>query len=274
MNKDIGFVTFAQNTKEVNYLELAYLQAMNCKKTNPTFGYTVIVDNPTKDFIEEKHLKVFDQIIHQPLDLDWPMANEWKVYYFTPYYETIKIESDLLFSKSIDHWLKLLRSKDIVLATGCKDYFGNDSKQRFYRKFIDDNLLPDIYNGLIYFRKTPQAQQFFDLAKTVCQNWDYLKSNVLINCREDSPSTDHYYAVTADLYGRENCTIPTADFFKFVHMKTRIQNWNVDENWSDSIFTEIDEDILRINNLNQYNPVHYYDKTIAKNLIDYYEQRI
>ena len=38
-----GFLTFAQNT-DVDYLRLAYLQALSVKLTMPTAKYAVIVD--------------------------------------------------------------------------------------------------------------------------------------------------------------------------------------------------------------------------------------
>ena len=34
------------------------------------------------------------------------------------------------------------------------------SKVRVYRKFIDDNQLPDCYNALTYFRKSSKQYKF------------------------------------------------------------------------------------------------------------------
>ena len=125
----------------------------------------------------------------------------------------------------------------------------------------------------MYYRYSKTANDFFNLAKLIQENWTELKNSVLINCREDSPSTDVLYAVTADLFGRENCTMPTMDFIKFVHMKPAINNWL--DGWTNAVISEVDDATLRINNLNQYAPVHYQTKEFATDeLIEHYERII
>ena len=57
-----GFLTIAQNT-DVDYLELAYVQAMSIKLTMPGSKYAVLVDNPTLEQVQDKHRAVFDYII-------------------------------------------------------------------------------------------------------------------------------------------------------------------------------------------------------------------
>ena len=232
-------------------------------------------DFPTYELVTEQHKKVFDHIVKQPLDTVNPMTNEWQVYWHSPFRETIKVESDLLFTGSIAHWLPAFRLRDIVLSTGCKTYKNEQSSNRTYRKFFDDNLLPDVYNGLMYFKKSAGAQEFFSLAKQVHFNWSNIKEQAVKNCREDTPSTDVLYGITAQLFGREHCTLPTLDFINFVHMKSQIQGWVSDRPWYEVVMSERDNDLIRINNLNQYGPVHYYDKEYATDsLIEYYEQRI
>jgi len=274
-----GFVTFAQNTDSVDYLELAYLQALNVKATQKINSYAVIVDAATKEKIDERHRLVFDYIIDLPVDYNaststWKLANEWQVFTLTPFKETIKLESDLLFTRSIDHWWTAFRLRNMVLSTGMRDYRQELSTVRKYRHFFDDNQLPDVYNGLMYFRFSAEAAKFFRTAQDVQANWALLKDKILKNCREETPSTDVLYAVTALIVGVETCTIPSMDFINFVHMKPGAQGWSDDHSWLKTVMHERDEDMIRINNLNQYHPVHYYDKKYAtKKLIEYYESR-
>lgn len=270
---DIGFLTFAQNSSTVDYLELAYLQALNCKSTHPEFKYAVIIDYPTSQVVQDKHRIVFDHIIQKPLDTSNAMHNEWQAYWHTPFFETIKLESDLLFTRNIAHWLQAFRMKQVVLSTGCRNYKDQLSTVRNYRQFIDDNDLPDVYNGLMYFRKSAEAEEFFTLAKNLCFNWKTITESVLKNYREDKLSTDIHYAVTAQVFGRERCTLPL-DYINFVHMKPAVNNFSTERAWFETVMHERDGDMIRINNLNQYHPVHYYDKTYATvELIKYYEQR-
>jgi hypothetical protein len=43
-----GYFTFAQNTDTVNYLELAYAQALSIKNTQTINQYAVAVDSQTR----------------------------------------------------------------------------------------------------------------------------------------------------------------------------------------------------------------------------------
>jgi hypothetical protein len=269
-----GFVTFAQNTATVDYLRLAYLQALSIKATQKVNRFAVIVDQATNNTVTNLHKKVFDYVIVLENDYNtdnYKFGNEHQVFALTPFKETVKVESDLLFTDSIDHWWPAFRKRDIVLSWGCLDWQQQHSSVRAYRKFFDDNCLPDVYNGLMYFRFSQTASDFFRVAKKVQDNWPMIREHALVNCREDNPSTDVLYAVTAELLGRELCTMPTMDFIKFTHMKPAINSWYDD--WPTAVITELDNTDIRINNLNQYAPLHYQTKEFATDeLIEHYER--
>ncbi len=272
-----GFVTFAQNTDTVDYLKLAYVQAMNIKQTQRMNRCAVIVDKKTAELVTDQHRRVFDYVIELVDDRNSDtsrFANEWQVFQLTPFKETVKLESDLLFTRSIDHWWDTFKLRDVVLSTGCRTYKDELSDNRRYRQFFDDNALPDIYNGLMYFRYSQHAATFFSKAQQVFENWSTLRELVLKNCREDTPSTDVLYAITAQLVDPDKCTLPGADFINFVHMKSGIQDWNDAFSWLDTVISERDDDMIRINNLNQYSPVHYFDKHyITDEIVKQYEFR-
>jgi hypothetical protein len=274
-----GYVTFAQNTAEVDYLELAYLQALNIKATQQNNRYAVIVDAATKELINERHHNVFDYIIDIPNDYNDPastrkFSNEWQVFRLTPFKETIKLESDLLFTRSIDHWWTAFRLKNVCLSTGAKTFLGINGTIRKYRELFDANNLPDVYNGLMYFRYSREAQIFFEAARYIHHQWPHIKTG-LKNCLEDKPSTDVLYALAALMVDEETVTMPSMDFINFVHMKSGFNGWSDSNSWLDTVMSERDGDVIRINNLNQYGPVHYYDKNYCtKELIEYYERRI
>ena len=175
-----------------------------------------------------------------------------------------------MFTTSIDHWWQAFRLRDVVLSTGCKDYKQQASKVRKYRRVFDDNSLPDTYSGLMYFRYSQTATAFFRKAAELFANWNQIK-DCLLNCRDDQPTTDVVYALTANLIGPELCTIPSADFINFVHMKPAVNNFAEDLKFNDVFVTEFDSGMIRINNVNQYHPIHYYEKTFpTKEMIDYY----
>ena len=264
-----GFLTFAEDSDDTNYLELAYAQALSIKRTNPKEKYAVIVNNVSESKLTEKHREVFDHII--PLkedwnseDSQWRLQNECQVFDLTPFKETIKVESDMIFTRSIEHWWHALRLRDLVFSVGCLNYRGEVSEVRDYREFFDLNHLPDIYNGLMYFRFSQTAYNFFELAKQVRQNWKGI-SETLKKCYEKEPSTDSLYAVTALMFGEDKVTIPTLNFFRFAHMKHKI-NGLAHGNWYRQLLVEWDDSMMRIDHINQLWPVHYHDKSFLKEI--------
>ena len=277
MSVDRGFLTIAQNTAEVDYLRLAYAQAMSIKLTMPDSQYCVVVDEDTEKQITDKHRDLFDDIVVLDEDYakqdDWKLANEWQVFELSPYKETIKVESDILFTRSITHWWHAFRLRDIVLSLGTKNFKGDPATSRVYRRIFDANQLPDVYNGLMYFRYSETASEFFDIAEQVFKQWETVKENVLKGFSYEEASTDVVYAIAAKILGVERCTLPDCDFINFTHMKNAINDWPDDKPWDEMIMTELDLPMIRINNVNQYHPVHYQDKNwLTDEIIERYEE--
>jgi len=247
--------------------------------TMPGSQYAVIVDSDTMSQVTEQHRRVFDYVI--PLDEDlaqdeeWKLSNEWQVFYLTPFKETIKLESDLIFTRSVDHWWTAFRLRNIVLSQGCRNYQQQSSKVRSYRRLFDDNELPDVYNGLMYFRYSQDSSEFFWLAEQIFKNWPYIRDNLLKNCRDDHPTTDVVYALAAKLLGVDRCTLPSLDFINFVHMKADINGFSQSIPWYETFICETDLPMIRINNINQYHPLHYQDKDwVTDDLIKEYEHEL
>lgn len=268
-----GFVTIAVNSESIDYLRLAYLQALSIKATQKNNLCAVIVDHATYLTIEQKHRDLFDYIIEaEETDIAGGFRYEWQVYWLTPFKETIKLEADVLLTRSIDHWWDSFALRDICLSHGTLNFRGNKISNRSQRKLFDDNHLPDLYNGLMYFGTGETAHAFFILAEQIFKNWEILQQEALQNCRDSTPTTDVVYALAASIIGDELCHIPTLDFINFVHMKAILQGWPGSMPWMEQVMTEVDGTMIRINNLNQYFPVHYHEKEFATaRLIKHYE---
>jgi len=265
-----GFLTVASNTADTDYLHLAYVQALNIKSTQKIKSVAVIVDSNTYTQVRDHHRAVFNYIIEVPNSTTGPYGLEPLAFFLTPFKETVKLECDLLLPSSIDHWWSAFRLRDVVLSTGCKNYKQQAATSRKYRKLFDDNDLPDVYNGLMYFRFSQTASNFFRKATQLFKNWTAVQ-NTLRNCRDGVPTTDVVYALAAEIVGRELCTIPSLDFINFVHMKPGINDFDEDTTFKDVFVTEFDRGLVRINNVNQYHPLHYYDKNfINEEMIEYF----
>jgi hypothetical protein len=270
-----GFVTIAQNG-EVDYLRLAYVQALSIKATMPGSEYAVIVDAETMKSVTEQHRKVFDYVIEMPHDYSgdvaWKLMNEWQVFWLTPFKETIKLEADLLIPRDIGHWWHTFRLRDVVLSNGCRDYQERISVNKRYRRIFESNDLPDVYNGLMYFRFSETASRFFRLAMSIFLNWDEIRDPLLMHCEVALPTTDLVYAIAAKTIGIELTTLPV-DFINFVHMKPSINNWPEDTAFHRAVSVVVDAPDIRINNVQQYHPVHYHYKDfITDEMIKDYER--
>lgn len=262
-----GYFTFAQNTDTVNYLELAYAQALSIKNTQRINQYAVAVDSTTKELITDEHRTVFDHIIDIPDPADHAMSNEWQAWHLTPFKETVKLESDILFTTSVDHWWTGMRLQEVCFTTKIRNYEGNISYARDYRKLFDENNLPDIYTGMYYFRFGCISMELFRLAEVIYKNWELFRDRVLKNCREDLPSTDVVFAIAAHILGVEQYTNPALDYPSFVHMKGAINGIAPAADWQDVYHAELENNNLMINFTRQQWPVHYYQKSFINDRI-------
>lgn len=277
-NDQQGFLTFAQNTKNVNYLELAYVQCLSIKLTQKNSKYAIAVDSQTKESLRDVHLDVFDYIIDIPADdainEEWKLSNEWKAWWLTPFKETIKLDCDILFPKSIDHWWNLLRQREVLFTSQVMKYTNGIASDRSYRKVFDDNFLPDIYSGLFYFRFGHESLQFFETARIIYNNWDYVRTNILKNCRDPQPTTDVVYALAAKILNEEKFTIPSLLYPTFIHMKPALHSWGMSDKWYKKIYSEIDKTDILIGFTKQMYPFHYHEKEfITTEIIKHYEQQ-
>jgi len=274
-----GFFTFVQNNGETDYLRLAYCQALSIKcSQQKVTSYAIAVDEATKAQLTDKHRAVFDHIVDIPDDASandsWKLKNEWKAWWLTPYKETIKVESDILFSSSIDHWWEGMQQQEVCLTSHVRDYEGNVSTCRDYRLLFDDNLLPDVYNGLMYFRYGRTSRDFFIYARYVYENWTQFRDGLLVNCRDEEPTTDVVFAIAAQMLGIENCTNPTLSYPTFAHMKGGINGWHMATDWTDKLYAQINESLnLTVGFNHQEYPFHYQQKKfIPESVIQKYER--
>lgn len=268
---DKGIVIVAQNNTTTDYVACARVLAKSIKKTNPNLSVSIITNN-----INEADNPIFDYIIPLPhgdtSTEEWKLSNDWQVYEASPYDETIKIESDVLVTRDISDWWEICGSRELVIAQGCVDYKNRQSNSRFYRNFFDKNELPDVYNGIVYFKKTYLVQKFFMLIKDIYDNWEQYKDALAYCASSETPTNDIAYAIATNIIGEKNALLPKSiNPLKWVHMKPRIINVMSDD-WTRECFFEILKcGQVRINSYTQYYPIHYVHKELAKKFEKYYD---
>lgn len=260
MNK--GYVIIAQNTESVNYVKCAEVLAGSIKKCMPNARVSLITD-------DVDNAKYFDQVIALPYgDLDptgkWKLINDWQVYEASPYDYTIKLEADLFLPVSIEYWWDILQHRDLVISSVVRNYKQEISKVRVYRRFLDDNNLPDVYNSITYFKKSDLAKRFFEIVKNVFDRWpEYRK---VLKCKIDEEvSTDWAYSIASHILGVDNTTLPVFKEMSMIHMKQFINELPT-EDWTDKLLYEVTTASLRINTIPQLYPFHYYKKSFCTKL--------
>jgi len=241
MNK--GFVIMAQDTEKTSYTKCAETLRNSILKVMPNANVTII----TTDMLPHGDLGGF--------------ANDWQVYEVSPYDYTIKLEADMYIPRNIDHWWDVLKDREVVVSSTIRNFKQEISDIRFYRRFVDDNKLPDVYNAITYFKKSDTAQDFFNIVKDIFENWEEYKKILKCNPQELA-STDWVYSIACHIMGIEKTMLPSFTEMSIVHMKQHI-NMIPTEDWTDSLIYECLPDQIRIQTIPQQYPFHYHVKSFC-----------
>ena len=248
-----GFVIMAQDTPSIKYTKCAEALEKSIKRVMPNANVTII----TTDMLPYGDLAP---------NQNWKLINDWQVYEASPYDETIKLEADMYIPRNIDHWWDVLANKDIVVSSSIRNFKQEISDVRLYRRFIDDNHLPDAYNAITYFKKSDIAQDFFNIVKDVFKNWDEYKAILKCNPQELA-TTDWAYSIACHIMGVENTMMPNFTEMSMIHMKQYI-NGTVTENWTDTFIYECLPDQIRVQTIPQQYPLHYHIKSFSDKILE------
>ena len=234
-----GYLIPAINTTSTDYVACAERLMRSIHDWHPDANVTIL----TKEML--------------PYGCQEGYANDWQVFYSSPYRQTIKLEADMFCSGPIDHWWTMFEHRDVVVSTGARNFYNKSATSRFYRKIFDDNGLPDVYNAITYWRLSNTAKQFFDTVRSVFENWTLYRQ--VFRSLPDQPDTDLVYAVAALMEGTENVTLPCNLGPQIVHMKKHMVPI-VGNDWTKELVWELDNRSLRLNTVAQHGLVHYHVK--------------
>jgi len=254
-----GYIIVAQNNRGgVDYVDCATTLAKTILYYHPDASICLLTNVPNAGNPHLfRYVHLFDEPVHEHA---W--ANDWQVWNKTPFRETIKLEADMMITSPINHWWNMLRHRDIVVSTGCRDWQDQQAKSRYYRQVFDANNLPDVYNAITYWRRSETAQEFFKTVRNIFENWDEYKK--LLKFPEETPSTDVVYAMAANIVGPELCTMPFASYPTIVHMKKHIAGTQ-DEDWRRELIWEYKDYIMRVNTMAQHGAFHYHARSARYN---------
>ena len=284
MNK--GYICVVQNTKKTNYLRLAYALALSIKNTQSDINKLSIVTDIKR--MPKGYRKVFDNVIPLKNDRaensDWKLNNIVDLYDYTPYDDTVMLDSDMLFLSDISHWWKYLQMKNVWFTTNIRNLYNQPvPKNTIYREEFIKNELASVYNAFFYFKKSEQAKELFDMMKHVCENWDYCVFKYLNKKKPKVFSTDVAFGLSLKLLGRsQDFTFDKMPFPYFTHMKIQNQGWDrlnrhEDGDWQNATDISIDnfnESLgIKIGTIRQFGVFHYHQKSfLTDKMIEILEQ--
>jgi hypothetical protein len=272
--RERGYLTFAQNGGEMDYLRMAYALALSLKATQPEEASHLSVAITPGMTVPDKYRAVFDHVIDIPWvdearDSTWKLENEWKAYHVTPYKETVKLDADMLFLSDVSNWWSLFEN-DIFACTQVETYRGELVTSDYYRKTFTANNLPNVYSAFTFFRYSEMAEEFFNLSEIIFHNWqtffhEYLEPDT----RPKIVSTDVVFGLAMkllDITGECTSTLPAP---RFVHMRSQVQNWPegiASEEWIKHVRPSLTSDLqLKLGLYRQHLPVHYHWKSFLTN---------
>ena len=154
---DRGYMWFALNNADVDYIDLSRKLADSIKRHNKHNKVCIVTNQPVNDDIFD-HVRVLKQ--DDSVEEQWKMSNEHKAFKLSPFTHTIKLEADTLFTQNTDWWWQHLWQHDMVFSYHCRNYRDKIVKDSFYRRLFERNDLPDVYNGLHFFRRSQRAKIF------------------------------------------------------------------------------------------------------------------
>jgi len=260
---DKGYVWFALNNSSTDYIELSRQLAKSIKKVNRHSKVCVITDKPIKDELFD-----FVQVLKEndSSEQEWKLNNEYKVFGLTPFTHTVKLEADMLFTTNTDWWWNLLWQHDQVFSYNCRNYQDDVIKNSYYRKLFVRNQLPDVYNGLHYFRRSVKAKQFYDLCETIIKDWKTVKKSVLVNCHGEQPTTDVVYALANKIQDPLQKDKIDYEWFKFMHNKSQINGVSPQLQNDNYLNPMKVGNKLYIGGYRQTRIVHYHNKKLIGDL--------
>lgn len=188
-----GIFFFAINNNNVNYLKIALVNALMCKKHMGDISVSVATSSDSlrhnkklKSLIE----KTFDKIIiddvtsgndnvrkyrdtqYFSLDDRFINTNRNNVYHLSPYDETLLIDVDYLIQD--DSLNNVWGCQEDFLIN--KDAIGLDHRSLLGEEFrLNQTGIKMAWATVIYFRKTERAKAVFDTVSLIKEQWNYFK---------------------------------------------------------------------------------------------------
>jgi hypothetical protein len=184
----------------------------------------------------------------------------------SPWENTVCLDADMLFLRDYSHWIEyFIDNCDLYVANKSYTYRGEIVTNDFYRKAFVKNSLPNLYSFFTFFKKDSKlTTEFFTLGRYILKNPVEFSNTFLSSYKPKVVGTDEAFALSAKILDIADTIAYPLEFPKVVHLKGQIQNWP----WPADIVTNHvgfylnKQGNLKIGNFQQFDIVHYVEKTL------------
>jgi hypothetical protein len=262
-----GFLIFAENTNDTDYIEQAYALALSIKYSQTSVSTVSLV---TSDEVPDKYKLIFDKIIPIPwMDNSeitrYATEHRWKLYHVSPYHETIVLDADMLLLEDISTWWDYCGNYDLKFCSRIKNYKLETVVDTLHRKTFIANQLSIPYVALHYFKKSNTAHEFYKTLEFVCNNWEWCWDKFAPNNYQNTCSLDLATAISIEILMCHDTVFDNHSPLEFIHMKPHLQGWDhTSENWQDTVLSVLNaKGDLIVGNIKQSKLFHYFEKTFV-----------
>lgn len=169
-----GILMFAHNSPDIDYYHIATLSA---QRINDKLGLpvSIVTDPYTINNTIAKHYKfdntytveVTDEDKNYRIDHLWYNKNRYRAYYYTPYTDTIILDSDYIVNS--DRLLKLLDDEHDLKVHNTTSYLMTNETH----EPIGASGFNTLWATVLKFRKSNRNAQLFHYMRMIQENWVY-----------------------------------------------------------------------------------------------------
>jgi len=258
-----GFVVFAQNTSTVDYIRQAYALALSIRLSQSSVTNISLITN---DRVPEEYISAFDKIIPIPFVYSessgpYQTENRWKVYYATPYDETIVLDTDMLLLEDINGWWNYCKNYNIKFTNRIRNFKMEPVVDIVNRQAFISNNLTSPYCALYYFKKSEYSYEFFKILEFVTNNWEWCWTKFAPNSYQNWISMDLAVAITIEIMSAHEEVLDVNNPMEFVHMKLPHGG-----SWQSNVLSNFNGN-LTVGNMRQTKLFHYVEKDFLTNEI-------
>jgi hypothetical protein len=157
--KSKGVLIFATNTKEIDYIKIAKINAKLIKKY---LGLPTTIVSGTKS---SNKRRVDNEIV------EWQNTGRCEAYDLSPYDQTILVDGDYLIFDS-----NLLKVLDTVQDYAIVDKNTYVNKENLVDTLGQLSIGPMLWATVIVFNKTQKSKDLFEFAKMIQNNYPYYRA--------------------------------------------------------------------------------------------------